>query len=285
MLTPQDMQRFEQSMLDKLERAQAAVMSGNSEQARECLAFHIIGGGLSGVELAFELSTRLAELIPNQYPALSGIQPAISLIEANPTILPACTPFEQKFIARKLERKGVRLYLGYRVTEVTPTQLILNSQSDSSLTLPAVDALWVAGMKANLPEGFWGEQSQADVYPGSNRVKVNAYLEVPERPNIYVIGDASGGLNTKTGKLFPVTGQIAAQQAQYVARDISLKLHGKFRKRSGFIQLDKGHMVSMGPGKASMTLDFLPKPLDQLTFYGPLVAWFRHTYYGLLMRR
>lgn len=282
LLTPQDVERFEASIDRKLQAVVNAIRQGDPLVAPP--TFEIIGAGPSGVELAFELRTYLREKIRLHYPRLRKLEaPHITLIEAMDHILPGFTPYEQVHIKRRLQRQGIEVLTGHMVKAVEPDHLQVAKKLPNgelaAFNIPSDDPVWVAGLKSNLCDDFL---PGAEVYPGNNRMKVNEFLEVPNDPSVYVIGDASGGLNVQTGRLLPPTGQVVDQQACFVARDLALKLQNEAhrRPRKPFAYQNRGHMISLGPGRASVTFDFLPKPFDQLTLTGPIVSWLRQGYYG-----
>ena len=80
----------------------------------------IIGAGATGVELAAELHNAMRELVSF---GLDRIEPdkdvKITLIEAAPTILPALPERLSKAVRRLLQKLGVAVIAGERVTEVS----------------------------------------------------------------------------------------------------------------------------------------------------------------------
>ncbi|MDN5698376.1 MAG: hypothetical protein L0G70_10435, partial [Rubrobacter sp.] len=82
---------------------------------------------------------------------------------------------------------------------------------------------------------------------GSGRARVNEYLTLPERPEIYVPGDAGVYAAPRHGPL-PPTASVAVQQGPWVARDLERRLLG--RERRPFRYFDRGYVVSLGPENA-----------------------------------
>src|SRR5581483_3644085 len=81
-----------------------------SERRRVELAVALVGGGLTGVELAAEL----AEALPALY-ARNGLDPALArifLLEARPRLLPEIDGTSARLARRWLERHGVRVVVG-----------------------------------------------------------------------------------------------------------------------------------------------------------------------------
>jgi NADH:ubiquinone reductase (H+-translocating) len=271
LLTQADMETFKQSLDKKLT---AAV------ETQQKPVFDIIGAGLSGVELAFELRAYLdgdATRRYGQFPA-----PEIRMIEAMPTILPGFGEDEIQTVLSRLEDHQVRVFTGHQVKQVT-ADVITVKHGDTVKELQTEDPLWVAGIQANLPEGFFAQA--VEQYPGNGRIKLTGQLSIPNHPNLFVVGDLAGCENPKTGRLIPTTGQLGEQQAVYVAKLLRRRI------RKGHLVANypvfepevRGHFVSLGPGQAAMTLDGAPGPLAGKTLVGGFISKVRQRYYATKM--
>jgi NADH dehydrogenase len=111
--------------------------------------------------------------------------------------------------------------------------------------LPAATRVWATGVLAHpLVKDLPGEHDY------SGRISVNAHLALPERPEVYVLGDSGVYQHRRLGPLSP-TASVAVQQGPYVARDIGRRLRGVLEKRRPpFEFFDRGYVVSLGPGSA-----------------------------------
>ncbi|MGD8244538.1 MAG: hypothetical protein PVG25_11005 [Anaerolineae bacterium] len=76
------------------------------------------------------------------------------------------------------------------------------------------------------------------------RVVVNSDLRVPDRSNVYVIGDAAHARHPKTHEVYPPTAQVAYRQAPLVAHNIAADVSGGQRKEFDFTYI--GDLVSLG---------------------------------------
>jgi NADH:ubiquinone reductase (H+-translocating) len=273
LLTQPDMERFKLAMDAKLTTA---------AKTQEVPVFHIIGAGLSGVELAFEMRAYFENEAPKRYGAFPV--PKITMIEAMPTILPGFSADEQKTVLQRLHADRIEVLTSHQVKNVTATTLTLRHQ-DAEFDMPTEDPLWVAGVKANLPEGLFGD-AQVETYPGSDRLKVTPFMHLPHHPSVYVIGDLAGVENPATGRLYPTTGQLSDQQSAYVAKRIRRELRkGMLAPNYPRFEADiKGHFVSLGPGSAAMTFDKAPGPLAGKTLVSDLIANVRQLYYSTKMK-
>ena len=99
--------------------------------------------------------------------------------------------------------------------------------------------VWAGGVKApelvadsGLPTGHNG------------RVKVDRYLRVLDRPEIYVAGDLASVVDPRTGHVLPPLAQVALEEGETVARNLDAELRG--RPLAAFTFHDKGFVVSVG---------------------------------------
>lgn len=249
--TPQDLEAIKNSVERKLALA-AAAPAGSAEQARN-LSFVIVGAGATGVELAFELNHYMQKRLPEMAPNLSA-KPRIQLVEATGEILPGFSDKERAFVKKAFARQGIEILFHTLVKQVTPNQglVAVNQKIDPAqiLTLDTVDPVWVTGVRAH----DLAQSLPVDRTP-KGQIKVNPFLEIPGRSDIYVIGDLAAATNAKTGQLHPPTGQVAEQQGAFVGQDLFRKLNDKkgvqaFEadpKRETFHFKNKGMMLSAGP--------------------------------------
>jgi NADH dehydrogenase len=83
----------------------------------------------------------------------------------------------------------------------------------------------------------------------AGRVRVGPFLNIPDKPGIFVVGDAAAA--TQDGRPLPGVAQVAIQQGQYVGRFISRVLDGRPKSRP-FWYFDKGNMAVVGKNFAIM---------------------------------
>ncbi|MCA9789068.1 MAG: FAD-dependent oxidoreductase [Cyanobacteria bacterium HKST-UBA05] len=285
LLNPNHMARFQHAIDERLE--QLAQIRRKQPYEYLQLPFYIIGAGPSGVELSFELNTYLHRQIVEHYPQeLASLQPDIRLIEAEHNILPMASEKEQAIVMQHLLAAGIHVHSNNRVKLVTDTTLITESthpdtkevvETSWEVDLPPI---WLAGIQANIPPRLLPENTEQ--LPGSDRVCVNDWLEIPGHANMYVIGDAAG-VTDASGSVVPASSQATEQMAQYVADDIlQYKRRHLPQRRKGFVFKNKGQVVSLGQHKAMLTPELLPKIpglFDNLTMHGRHIAWLRQTYY------
>ena len=211
----------------------AAAAAGPARQRR--LATVVVGGGgATGVELAGELAETLPKVASRH--GLAPGRPAVQLVEAGPTILAGSSPQLIDKAAGILADLGVQVRTNAVVAAATEEGFRL---TDGQLVEGGV-FVWAGGVKA--PELV----ADSELPTGHNgRVKVDRYLRVLDRPEIYVAGDLASVTDPRTGHVLPPLAQVALEEGETVARNLDAELDGS--SLEGFAFHDKGFVVSVGP--------------------------------------
>ena len=214
----------------------ACIADSEAERTR-LLTFVLIGAGPTGVEMAGSIAELTREMLLLDH-ELKQAAPRIILVEAGPSVLTEFPPDLSANASAALERLGVDIRTGKKVTSIE--QGIVRLEDDS---IPAGTIIWAAGTTAT-PVAEW-----LGVKPGKGgRVPVGPGLEVPGHPEIHVIGDAALALDGE-GKPLPALAPVAKQQGAYVAQIIERQL--KRRPAPGpFHYRDYGTMATIGRAKA-----------------------------------
>ncbi|MBJ7603326.1 MAG: NAD(P)/FAD-dependent oxidoreductase [Candidatus Dormibacteraeota bacterium] len=204
-----------------------------AEQRQPYLSFAVVGGGPTGVEFAGALSELIRLVLRKDFRQLDLGRARVTLIEGTDRLLSAFHPSLSAAALHSLEKKSVAIRLGVMVEKVETGQLHL---SDGS-TLQAGTVVWTAGVRAadtgkllNVPLGRQG------------RVPVDSHLRLPERPQVFVIGDLAAHED------LPMLAQPAMQEARHVARTIAADLRGT--SLEPFRYRDPGIMATIGRNSA-----------------------------------
>ena len=211
----------------------AAAAATDLEQQRRLATVVVGGGGATGVELAGELAEVLPK-VASRHDLAPG-RPAVQLVEAGPTILAGSSPQLIDKAARILSDLGVQVRTNATIAAATEEGFRL---TDGQLVEGGV-FVWAGGVKA--PELV----ADSELPTGHNgRVKVDQYLRVLDRPEIYVAGDLASVVDPRAGHVLPPLAQVALEEGETVARNLDAELKGK--PLEPFTFHDKGFVVSVG---------------------------------------
>lgn len=135
----------------------------------------VVGAGLTGIETACELPTRLAALRPD-------IEPRVILVDHNPHVGSDMGDSALPVIEAALTANGVESRLGVRVTAVDSGGATLSSGEK----LAASTVVWCAGMRASpVTESLGVERDRL------GRVPVDDYLRVIGVQDVFAAGDVA----------------------------------------------------------------------------------------------
>ncbi len=236
-----------------VELFEMAEQAETNEQRRRLLSFAIVGGGVTGVEVAAELLDMARDTLLPKYPSLQRSQLSVTIVEGGDRIVPAARPEHSAYVQRFLERRGVRLELGRRVTRVEAKRV----EMDDGRTIDAFTILWTAGVRApdlvaNLPLE----------HASGGRVVVDERLRAlgaDGRPveGVYVVGDSAAS-KRPDGSWQPALSQTAIAMGGYVGRELVRCARGEASKPFAFE--DVGYIISLG--KHSSVLELFGVPLS-----------------------
>ncbi|MGZ9277362.1 MAG: NAD(P)/FAD-dependent oxidoreductase, partial [Candidatus Limnocylindrales bacterium] len=97
---------------------EAAEREADRERRREWMTFVLVGGGPTGVELAGSLGEIARDTLRRNFRAIDPTDARIILVEAMDRVLPPYPPDRSASAQRQLERLGVTVRLGTRVTAI-----------------------------------------------------------------------------------------------------------------------------------------------------------------------
>jgi len=232
-----------------------AMLEPDPERRRARLTFVVVGGGPTGVEMAGALSELIQLVLVKDYPRLNIKDVRVLLLEATDRLLGTMPERLREAAGRTLWRKHIEVRFGATVADFDGVRVRLKSGE----IVPAHTVIWAAGVKAatlntrlGLPAGRQG------------RIVVEPTLQVPDRPEVYVVGDAA--YLEVDGAPLPMVAPVALQMAQTVARNIARATRGAppepFRYR------DPGTLATIGRNAAVAHLYGL-----QFTGFPAWVMW------------
>ena len=181
----------------------------NSKEKNKNIA--VIGGGLSGVEIALEFAQVLKEK------NISEDECKISLIEQLPTVLPNLNPFLVDNTKNACDSLNIKRYHGSFVSEVKDDTIFL---SDST-QIPFNMILFVIGVSSEkLVED---ENTEINI---KNQFIVDEYLRLKNHKEVFVVGDIAQTKDKNDNYVLP-TAQMAKLHALLTAKNIENTIENK----------------------------------------------------------
>ena len=215
---------------------EAAERVQDPESRRRLLTFVIVGGGPTGVELAGALAEMARHSLPQDFRSIRPESSRIVLLEGGPYLLGMYPEPLRDASKRALERLGVEVRTGARVTGVDADGVAIGEERISAQTV-----LWAAGLAASpLAESLGVPLDRV------GRVTAEPTLAVPGHPNIFVAGDICAFI--EDGQPLPGVAQVAMQQGRHAARNILHAIAG--RPLEPFRYFNYGNMATIGRGFA-----------------------------------
>ena len=196
------------------------------------LTFVVIGAGATGVELAGTLAEIARHTLRGEFRHFDPRNARVVLVEGTDRVLPLYPPELSEKARLQLERLGVTVWLGRRVTEVDAGGVTLGHDRIGAKTV-----LWAAGVASSPLARALGAPLER-----SGRVKVEPDLSVPGLPEVFVVGDLAAV------DAVPGIAPAAKQMGRHAARNVLAQLKGKPTKP--FRYRDYGQLATIGRNAA-----------------------------------
>ncbi len=195
----------------------------------------VVGGGPTGVETAGAIAELYRAAFSKDYPNISEEQARVLLVEAGPELFSMFKPNLRTYAAKALADRTVEVMTGAMVDSVSPTRVKLKAGDE----LAAHTLVWGAGLQGNPLVQTLGIELQR-----GNRVGVGPDLTLPDRSEVYVVGDSAAITDAKTEQVLPQLGSVALQSGEHAGETIARRIAGKPTKP--FKYRDKGTMATIG---------------------------------------
>jgi NADH dehydrogenase len=222
-------------LLRMMEKASREV---DAEKRKALLTFVVVGAGPTGVETAGALAELIRHVLTKDYPHMDLKDVHVLLIEATGSVMATYPAELRKATMKLLESKGVEILLNTRLTDYNgQTVTLADEEQINTYTL-----IWTAGVRsAELTDRLGVPQA------GSKRVRVEPTLQLPEHPEVFVIGD-SAYLEDEQGRPLPMLATVAQQEARVAVKNIQKILKGEAPE--SFHYKDPGLLATIGRNAA-----------------------------------
>ncbi|WP_241758467.1 NAD(P)/FAD-dependent oxidoreductase [Myxococcus landrumensis] len=207
---------------------------------RSLLNFVIIGAGPTGVEMAGSLAEISRSSLPGDFKNIDTRDARIILIEGMDKVLPVYPDDLTVKARRTLEKLGVEVRTGARVTNIDATGVYIGDEYIEARTV-----IWAAGVAASPVARSLGVPLDR-----AGRVTVTPELTVPGREDIFVVGDLAS-LKQSDGTPVPGLAPAAMQEGKHAARNILHRLRGQpmvpfeYWDRGSYAVIGRGHAVGI----------------------------------------
>ena len=247
---------------------EAAEREADPERRQAWMTFVLVGGGPTGVELAGSLGEIARDTLKRDFRAIHPPDTRIILVEAMDRILGTYPPGRSASAQRQLERLGIQVRTGTRVTAIDAdgvTVAIGAGDAEREERIPARTVLWGAGVAASsfarrVASAVGAETDRV------GRVLVEPDLTIPGHPEIFVVGDAAVQ-PWKPDRATPGVAQGAMQGGIHAAKTIRRRLLG--RPTEPFRYSNHGDVAVIGRSAGVTDIPWMG-PFGQ---QGGLTAW------------
>lgn len=221
-----------------LKMFEKASREADADKRRALLTFVVVGGGPTGVETAGALAELIIHVLAKDYPQMDMKDVRVLLLEAGDSVMATYPDELRKATFDLLRRKNVEIILNAKLTDYNGQHITLAD----GMQIPTQTVIWTAGVRAaDLADRLGVQQA------GSGRVRVESTLQLPQRSEVFVLGDAAY-LENGNGQPLPMLSTVAIQQGNVTARNILRIIKGE--RPVPFLYKDPGLLATIGRNAA-----------------------------------
>ena len=232
--TVEDALEIRRRILVAFERAERET---DPAHQRAWLTFMIVGGGPTGVELAGAVAEIARHTPASEFRNVDPHRARVILLQAGDRVLPSYSARSSRSAQRQLERLGVYVHTGVRVTAIDE-----GGVSTGRERIEARTVLWAAGVAASPLVRALGVPLDT-----AGRVLVTPSLTVPGHDEVHVIGDVAA-VRQEDGRFVPGVAPAAIQQGRHAAANVLRAVSGQLLEPFSYV--DKGNMATIGRAAA-----------------------------------
>ena len=209
----EDATRIRRNILSAFEEAELA---RDDAERKRLLAFVIIGGGPTGVEMAGAIAEVARQTLARDFRRIDPRTARIVLIEAGPRLLPTFSEQHSNYARDTLAAMGVDVMASSPVLQCDERGVDL-----AVGRIEAASVIWAAGVMAS-PAAQWLSAE----HDRGGRVVVRPDLSLQGFNNIFVVGDTAS-VNDARGRPVPGLASAAKQMGKYVGKLITARVAGQ----------------------------------------------------------
>ncbi|MEK6962314.1 MAG: NAD(P)/FAD-dependent oxidoreductase [Thermoproteota archaeon] len=238
MKTLNDAMILRNRIIDMLEQAENET---NPILRKSLLTFVVVGAGFAGIETAGELIDFVLDA-RKYYPHISKQDIRVVVLEALSSILPGFSEKLAKFAYEKLIQRGINIRLNTAVTSFDGTEVLVKSlENRENKNIEAIQTktlVWTAGITPvdTIKNSIFKTEK--------GKIIVNEFLEIPDFPGVFAIGDCCQTIDPVTKKPYAPTAQLAEAHAKIAAHNLYALIRNKQKKN--FEYKSKGQMAIIG---------------------------------------
>ena len=223
-------------VIGALERA---TLIADDTERRRLLTFVIAGAGPAGVEVASEISNLANRVLRPFYPVPPMAK--VILADGGDRILSGFDEDWAEAGLTRLRERGSDGRLRTRIADAAPGRVTLLGPEGTEEIL-AHTLVWTAG---TAPVGWI---SKLGIPTVGAAVKIDEFLRVTGRKNVFAVGDVTALTDERTGRPYPRVAPIAISQGVRAAANIENDVLG--RDLEPYEAFHAGKIVSLGGGVA-----------------------------------
>ncbi len=219
-------------IIDMFERAD---LEQDPEVRKRLLTFAVVGGGYTGIEVAAELND-FVSFSRRFYKNVKAQEVKVIVIDPGDRIMHELSEGLAKYGLNLLKKRGIEFSLQTRVAGVTPESVEIQDGGK----IETHTAIWAAG---TAPQPVIAALPFADK---RGRIEVNEYMEVPDHPGIWALGDCALIPDSNTGKPYPPTAQHATREGARVGHNVAAAINQKDEDKRPFVFQTIGMLAPLG---------------------------------------
>ncbi len=209
---------------------------------RAWLTFAVIGAGPTGVEMSGQIVELARRSLKGNFRHIDPASARVLLLDGGEKVLAPFGERLSKIATRELERAGVELHMGCRVTDVKYDCIIVTGPDGQEERIDCRAKVWSAGVQASPLAGLLAAATGAST-DRAGHIEVLPDCTLPGHPEVFAVGDMIA-LNK-----LPGVAEVAMQTGIHAARTIKHRLDGDTTARP-FVYRDLGSMATVARFRA-----------------------------------